>query len=213
MTLPPRRRGGINTSQTTLKAHHPSLHSPHQHQSKLPSKPSLWSPSPSSPRSWLLPLQPPSPLQSKSAPSPPSTSALISASTSATSAISTRPADACTSLPPPEPAVCFQPLIFPTKTKTNVTQSLSELISTIRSPPSDLIKARLATSSRKSFREETTRGEANYSSDPRCSGDAKWFVYPGVPDLSVTPVNGPPGSTHNYEDQFSSYRCVWVLLL
>ncbi|KAF2478206.1 uncharacterized protein BDR25DRAFT_207929, partial [Lindgomyces ingoldianus] len=30
--------------------------------------------------------------------------------------------------------------------------------------------------------------------------------YRGYPDLSMTPVNGPAGSTRNFEDKLSSYR-------
>ncbi|KAH7392395.1 hypothetical protein DE146DRAFT_758117 [Phaeosphaeria sp. MPI-PUGE-AT-0046c] len=46
--------------------------------------------------------------------------------------------------------------------------------------------------------------------DPNCSTRADLFHvgYPGVSDLSRTPVNGPPGSTRNFEDKLSSYFCV-----
>lgn len=45
-----------------------------------------------------------------------------------------------------------------------------------------------------------------------CDDSAGFFHIgnPGYPNLSVTPVNGPAGSTHNYEDQISSYRCTNV---
>ncbi|KAH7377721.1 hypothetical protein BKA66DRAFT_422165 [Pyrenochaeta sp. MPI-SDFR-AT-0127] len=46
--------------------------------------------------------------------------------------------------------------------------------------------------------------------NPNCDTNADFFHvgYPGVADLSVTPVNGPPGSTRNFEDKLSSYFCV-----
>jgi hypothetical protein len=46
--------------------------------------------------------------------------------------------------------------------------------------------------------------------DPGCSTAADFFHvgYPGVADLSKTPVNGPTGSTRNFEDKLSSYFCV-----
>jgi hypothetical protein len=46
--------------------------------------------------------------------------------------------------------------------------------------------------------------------NPNCdtSGDFFHVGYPGIPDLSVTPVNGPEGSTRNFEDRLSSYFCV-----
>ncbi|KAL2073097.1 hypothetical protein VTL71DRAFT_10421 [Oculimacula yallundae] len=42
-----------------------------------------------------------------------------------------------------------------------------------------------------------------------CDSSSGFFHYgfPGVADLSRTPVNGPAGSTRNYEDQLSSYQC------
>ncbi|CZT10715.1 uncharacterized protein RAG0_15115 [Rhynchosporium agropyri] len=42
-----------------------------------------------------------------------------------------------------------------------------------------------------------------------CNSNGGAFHYgnPGVADLSRTPVNGPAGSTRNYEDQISSYQC------
>ncbi|KAF2677396.1 hypothetical protein K458DRAFT_423888 [Lentithecium fluviatile CBS 122367] len=42
------------------------------------------------------------------------------------------------------------------------------------------------------------------------NGDFFHVGYPGYGDLSVTPVNGPPGSTRNFEDKLSSYRCTSV---
>ncbi|KAK7182808.1 hypothetical protein PSPO01_11147 [Paraphaeosphaeria sporulosa] len=42
------------------------------------------------------------------------------------------------------------------------------------------------------------------------TGDFFHVEYPGVADLSKTPVNGPPGSTRNFEDKLSSYRCTSV---
>ncbi|KAF2027208.1 hypothetical protein EK21DRAFT_32975, partial [Setomelanomma holmii] len=46
--------------------------------------------------------------------------------------------------------------------------------------------------------------------DPNCStaGDFFHVGYPGVSDLSKTPVDGPAGSTRNFEDKLSSYFCV-----
>ncbi|KAJ4375918.1 hypothetical protein N0V83_001196 [Neocucurbitaria cava] len=46
--------------------------------------------------------------------------------------------------------------------------------------------------------------------NPNCDTSADFFHvgYPGVADLSVTPVNGPTGSTRNFEDKLSSYFCV-----
>ncbi|KAF2108176.1 hypothetical protein BDV96DRAFT_556608 [Lophiotrema nucula] len=45
--------------------------------------------------------------------------------------------------------------------------------------------------------------------NPGCDTNADFFHvgYPGYGDLSVTPVNGPAGSTRNFEDKLSSYRC------
>ncbi|KAF1948348.1 hypothetical protein CC80DRAFT_459374 [Byssothecium circinans] len=45
--------------------------------------------------------------------------------------------------------------------------------------------------------------------NPNCDASADFFHVgnPGIADLSVTPVNGPPGSTRNFEDKLSSYRC------
>ncbi|PVI01549.1 hypothetical protein DM02DRAFT_561321, partial [Periconia macrospinosa] len=45
---------------------------------------------------------------------------------------------------------------------------------------------------------------------PGCATTADFFHvgYPGVADLSVTPVNGPEGSTRNFEDKLSSFFCV-----
>ncbi|KAH7064252.1 hypothetical protein BKA63DRAFT_572168 [Paraphoma chrysanthemicola] len=47
--------------------------------------------------------------------------------------------------------------------------------------------------------------------DPNCSIAADFFHvgFPGIADLSVTPVNGPVGSTRSYEDKLSSYFCVY----
>ncbi|KAF1941876.1 hypothetical protein EJ02DRAFT_454713 [Clathrospora elynae] len=39
------------------------------------------------------------------------------------------------------------------------------------------------------------------------SGDFFHVGNPGYSDLSITPVNGPTGSTRNFEDKLSSYRC------
>ncbi|CAI6340773.1 unnamed protein product [Periconia digitata] len=46
--------------------------------------------------------------------------------------------------------------------------------------------------------------------DRDCSTDGDFFHvgYPGVADLSVTPVNGPEGSTRDFENKISSYFCV-----
>ncbi|KAF2821706.1 hypothetical protein CC86DRAFT_99600 [Ophiobolus disseminans] len=46
--------------------------------------------------------------------------------------------------------------------------------------------------------------------DPACNIAADFFhvSYPGFADLSVVPVNGPVGSTRNFEDKLSSYFCV-----
>jgi hypothetical protein len=58
-----------------------------------------------------------------------------------------------------------------------------------------------------------TGGEDNMlifnRSDPNCDDTADFFHvgYPGYPDLSVTPVNGPPGNTRNFKDKLSSYSC------
>lgn len=43
-----------------------------------------------------------------------------------------------------------------------------------------------------------------------CNNDQDFFHvgYPGVADLSKTPVNGPAGSTRDFEDKLSSYLCV-----
>jgi hypothetical protein len=49
----------------------------------------------------------------------------------------------------------------------------------------------------------------SWNSDAECSLEADLFHvgFPGVADLSVTPVNGPEGSTRDFEDKLSSYRC------
>lgn len=46
--------------------------------------------------------------------------------------------------------------------------------------------------------------------DPKCSLEADLFHvgFPGIADLSKTPVNGPAGSTRNFENKLSSYFCV-----
>ncbi|KAF1970653.1 hypothetical protein BU23DRAFT_401497, partial [Bimuria novae-zelandiae CBS 107.79] len=46
--------------------------------------------------------------------------------------------------------------------------------------------------------------------DAGCSTSGDFFHVgnPGYGDLSKVPVNGPAGSTRNYEDKLSSYFCV-----
>ncbi|KAF9731730.1 hypothetical protein PMIN01_10747 [Paraphaeosphaeria minitans] len=46
-------------------------------------------------------------------------------------------------------------------------------------------------------------------SNANCDDTGGFFHvgYPGIADLSKTPVNGPSGSTKNFEDKLSSYRC------
>ncbi|CZT50547.1 uncharacterized protein RSE6_11554 [Rhynchosporium secalis] len=44
---------------------------------------------------------------------------------------------------------------------------------------------------------------------PDCTINENWFHWDvlSLPDLSVTPVHGPEGSTHNFENQLSSLEC------
>ncbi|KAH7138462.1 hypothetical protein B0J11DRAFT_500681 [Dendryphion nanum] len=46
--------------------------------------------------------------------------------------------------------------------------------------------------------------------DRNCQGDFFHVGNPGYGDLSIVPVNGPAGSTRNFEDKLSSYRCTSI---
>lgn len=47
------------------------------------------------------------------------------------------------------------------------------------------------------------------SRNDNCDTNGEFFhaEAPGVADLSVTPVNGPDGTTKNFEDKITSFRC------